>query len=221
MATGAEARPSRNLAISEPITAGLLCGGQGRRLGGPKEQLSDSTGRSLLAIQVERLIAHFHNLLLLTGEAGKCLPAVALAHNVQVVSDPPVYQGYGPMAGLLAGLRLCRTPWLALIPIDNPYFPCDAFAETLQRVGSGRKAIGWIDHEERFQWLPGLYHRELIPSLEESLSLEELSFGRWVKAQQRAFVPWQHGQVSVRQAFSNLNTPEQARLAGFVQRQGA
>lgn len=202
--------------VCPTITAGLLCGGQGRRLGGPKERLRDSKGRSLLQIQLDRLVSHFTDVLLLSGEVKKCLLPVTFSTNVRVVPDPPTYQGQGPMAGLLAGLRACRTPWLALIPVDNPYFPCEVFAETIEHVGVQPRAVGWIDHEDRFQWLPGLYHRDLISPLEKSLSRGELRFGRWIKAQGGTFLPWQHGEVLASRAFSNLNTPEQARFAGFV-----
>lgn len=119
------------------------------------------------------------------------------------------------MAGLLAGLRACPTPWLALIPVDNPCFPCEAFDEALQRLGVRSGAVGWIDHEDRSQWLPGLYHRDAIPSLEDSLSRGELRFGLWVKAQRAEFLPWKNGQVSASRAFSNFNTPGQARAGGF------
>jgi molybdenum cofactor guanylyltransferase len=29
----------------------------------------------------------------------------------------------GPMAGLLAGLKASKTPWLATVPCDSPFFP--------------------------------------------------------------------------------------------------
>lgn len=121
------------------------------------------------------------------------------------------------MAGLLAGLQRCRTEWLALLPVDCPYFPPEAFAAALLDAGSAR-VVGWLDHGRRAQWLPGLYHKDLIGSLETSLAHNRLSLGRWVTAQDHLFLPWILPEVPAHDAFLNLNTPEQALAAGFAWR---
>jgi molybdopterin-guanine dinucleotide biosynthesis protein A len=40
--------------------------------------------------------------------------------------EPPDFAG--PLAGFLAGLSHCTTPWLATVPVDTPRFPTDLVA---------------------------------------------------------------------------------------------
>ncbi len=199
------------------LSLGLLCGGLGRRMGGPKEGLIHQSGLSLLQLQLDRLDPFFAEVLLLTGETAKRWPE---GGNSRVLVDPRPFAGQGPMAGLLAGLRESATDWLALMPIDNPLFPPEAFVEALLRVGlpdgSGSPlALGFLDQGGHPRWLPGLYHRDLHPTLEEALGSGQLSLGRWVQSVNHVFLPWTHNKVSSERAFTNINTPEEAATLGF------
>ncbi|MCS4508763.1 molybdenum cofactor guanylyltransferase MobA [Xylophilus ampelinus] len=42
----------------------------------------------------------------------------------------------GPLAGLLAGLEHCATPWLLTVPCDTPRFPPDLAARMAAAVGA-------------------------------------------------------------------------------------
>lgn len=184
-------------------------------MGGPKETLIHHSGPSLLQLQLERLAPFFAEVLLLTGETTKGRPA---GGNSRVLVDPPAFAGQGPMAGLLSGLRECSTEWLALMPIDNPLFPPEAFIETLSRGPDGYRspgALGFLDRDGHPRWLPGLYHRDLCPALEQALGSGQLSLGRWVQSINHAFLPWTHTEISSERAFTNLNTLEEAAALGF------
>lgn len=133
----------------------------------------------------------------------------------RIVSDPLAYSGHGPMAGLLAALQECCTPWLALMPIDCPFFPPEAFGAALTH-DDGCLAIGFTDHRQQSQWLPGLYHRRGISSLEAALAREERGLGRWMTSLPHRFVEWPLPEVEVERAFTNLNSIEAARAAGFL-----
>lgn len=165
--------------------------------------------------QVERLATFFPHLLLLSGAYQRALLDLAHLSNLRVVPDPCAHAGKGPMAGLLAGLRCCSTEWLAVLPIDSPYFPPQAFDDALALVGQHR-VLGWIDAEGKQQWLPGLYHRGLMSSLERSLEREALSLGRWVADQNPAYLPWTRSEMPAPRAFININTPAQAAASGFA-----
>lgn len=197
------------------VTLGLLCGGRGRRLGGPKERLVDGAGRTLLESQRDRLSPYFPGLLLLTGPDDKALTGERCA------VDPAPFAGQGPLAGLLAGLLASSTDWLALMPLDNPYFPPDAFRLALARAldrnpaRSLPHAIGFIDGQGHRQWLPGLYHRDLRGSLDEALGSGERRFGGWVSTANPVYLAWEHPEVDSARAFTNLNTPEAAAAAGY------
>lgn len=180
-------------------------------MGCRKEHLVDRHGRTLLERQLERLSPHFSDLMLLGASAHLAYP-----QGVRSLPDSEPFAGKGPLAGLLAGLRNCRNLWLALLPIDCPFFPAEAFFEAFERGGPESHVIGFLQREtDRAQWLPGLYHRALIPIVEKALREERLSLKSLVDSVPHRFVSWSGGQVSDEKAFSNMNTPMEAALLGF------
>jgi len=51
----------------------------------------------------------------------------------------PIEDFAGPLAGVLAGLEHCETPWLVTVPCDTPDFPTDfvaRLAEAAEREGA-------------------------------------------------------------------------------------
>ncbi|HZV93436.1 MAG TPA: molybdenum cofactor guanylyltransferase, partial [Caldimonas sp.] len=40
----------------------------------------------------------------------------------------------GPLAGFLAGLEHCTTPWLVTVPCDSPLFPVDLVAQLVRGI---------------------------------------------------------------------------------------
>jgi molybdopterin-guanine dinucleotide biosynthesis protein A len=197
------------------VTLGLLCGGRGRRLGLPKERLIDASGVTLLERQLTRLSSHFRETLLLAGRQPKQVP-VSLATPFRQSCDPWEYSGEGPLAGLCAGLRDASTEWLALVPVDAPHFPVQALLQAPARLaGTQLRAIGFLDAEGSPQWLPGVYHRSLLSSLQGSLAAGERSLGRWMRRQPHRFLEWQADWGPMERAFTNLNSPEQALREGL------
>lgn len=186
-------------------------------MGYPKDRLLDPEGTTLVEVQLRRLSPHFPNLMLL----GAPVSGPSL-YGERSLADPEPFHGCGPLAGLLTGLRHSRSDWLALLPIDCPFFPAQAFLQAVDRAEPGDRALGFLQQQSgKEQWLPGLYHRALIPKVEKALKAEQLSLKRLVDSVSHRFLPWcaAHedggGPICEERAFSNLNTPEQAALLGF------
>ena len=54
-------------------------------------------------------------------------------------------EGYlGPLAGMLAGLKQCPTPWLQITPCDTPFFPADLVAQLKQLATSQNTRIAMV-----------------------------------------------------------------------------
>jgi len=102
-------------------TSGLvLAGGRALRMGGVDKGLQAYRGRALVDHVIERLAPQVAEILV---SANRNADAYA-ARGVRVVADPG--QDFpGPLAGMLAGLRAARTPWLAVVPCDAPLLPSD------------------------------------------------------------------------------------------------
>jgi molybdenum cofactor guanylyltransferase len=108
--------------MSEDRIAGLvLAGGEARRMGGGDKPLLTVGDRPMLASVIAALgvqpIAISAN-----GD-----PARFAAFELQVLSDGP-FQGQGPLAGLLAGLRWAASLGMTSLltaPGDTPFLPPD------------------------------------------------------------------------------------------------
>lgn len=102
------------------ITGLVLAGGRGTRMGGVDKGLQHFHGQPLARHALERLRPQVGRVML---SANRHLDAYA-AFGVPVWPDADA-QFAGPLAGMLAGLGHCSTPFLATVPCDAPLFPLD------------------------------------------------------------------------------------------------
>lgn len=116
---------------SADITAVVLAGGRGSRMEGRDKGLAAFAGTTLGRWAVERI----------RGQVGAVVVNANRNHEVYaawgltVCADPPELGAFaGPLAGFVAGLRVCQTPWLLTLPCDTPWFPTDLAQRLLQGV---------------------------------------------------------------------------------------
>src|SRR5258708_33080903 len=109
------------------ISGLVLAGGRGTRMGGIDKGLQMHLGIRLALHALERLRPQVGALML---NANRNLAAYQ-AMNVPVWPDE-LADFPGPLAGMLAGLEHCATPYLATAPCDTPNFPTDLIAHLAQ-----------------------------------------------------------------------------------------
>ncbi len=98
------------------VTAIVLAGGQGKRLGGLDKGLQLLQGRPLVAYVLERLEKQVETILI---SANRNISRYQV-YGYPVFPDS--IAGYpGPLAGFLTGLQHCKTPYLATVPCDTPF----------------------------------------------------------------------------------------------------
>ncbi|SIT38204.1 Molybdenum cofactor guanylyltransferase [Paraburkholderia piptadeniae] len=127
------------MTVSRDDIAGLLlAGGRGLRMGGADKGLQTLHGEPL-ALHVLRRLAPQTGPLLIS--ANRHLPryeALGAPFHAKVIGDTlPDFPG--PLAGLLAGLRAARTPFVLSAPCDTPGLP-DDLAERLSSALDSRHA---------------------------------------------------------------------------------
>jgi molybdopterin-guanine dinucleotide biosynthesis protein A len=104
----------------QDITGLILAGGRGSRMGGVDKGLQNHLGIPLA----------LHALLRLQPQVGEVMinanRNLAAYESMGVPVWPDAWADYpGPLAGMLAGLEHCTTPWLVTVPCDAPLFPED------------------------------------------------------------------------------------------------
>ncbi len=118
------------------IYAVILAGGEGRRMGGVDKGLAVFHGQALAQRAAQRL--------------GPSVGRVSISANrnleryqtlgFKVLSDGlATYEG--PLGGVLAALRACTVPYLAVLPCDVPFFPTDLITQLAEKLASSEAKI--------------------------------------------------------------------------------
>jgi len=112
---------------STDITGLVLAGGRGTRMGGVDKGMQAFHGVPLAQHALRRLAPQVGRLMI---NANRSLDAYR-SMGAPVWSDElPDFPG--PLAGMLAGLQHCETPYLVAVPCDTPYFPGDLVVRLAQ-----------------------------------------------------------------------------------------
>jgi molybdopterin-guanine dinucleotide biosynthesis protein A len=190
----------------EGITGLVLAGGRGARMGGLDKGLQQHNGIPLALRALQRLQAQVS---VCQISANRHLEIYA-EWGVPVLPDD--WSDYpGPMAGVLAGLERCQTPWLATVPCDSPRFPLDLVARLAQAIEDASAAMAiaeTLSPDGRGGWR--VQAQPVFCLLQAGLASE---MRRQFLAGERSLLRWAASQrcVSVRfpQAadFVNINTP--------------
>ena len=192
---------------SNDITGLILAGGRGTRMGGIDKGLQPHLGVPLAQHALQRLRPQVAALLL---NANRNLPAYQ-AMGVPVWPDElPDFPG--PLAGMLAGLNHCRTPYLVTVPCDSPNFPHDLIAHLAESLTGTDDEMATAytreDGELRAQPVFCLMKTSLRDSLRSFIGSGERKTG--------LFAARHHGsrvEFSDAAAFANANTLSE--LAGL------
>jgi len=181
------------------ITAAILAGGAGMRVGGRDKGLEMLAGEPLIAHVINSLQRQAESLLICVNRN----PA-RYAEFAPVCADAmPDFRG--PLAGILAALTACSTQWLLTVPVDCPRPPADLARRLWSAVGAASAAV--VDVDARREPLFALYRRELAGSAQAALQ-RDLPVWRWQDDMGAVAVDFS----DARAGFVNLNAPEDFRL---------
>ena len=184
----------------EQITGLVLAGGRGSRMGGADKGLQNHRGVPLALHALLRLQPQVGALLL---NANRNIGAYE-ALGAPVWPDP--IDGFaGPLAGFLAGLEHCETPWLVTVPCDTPDFPDDFVARLAQAAERDHAEIAYAttleDGREQPHPVFCLLRSELVESLVAFLHGGGRKIDAWFAQHRAVRVPFPDPR-----AFFNANT---------------
>lgn len=205
------------------ITGLVLAGGRGTRMGGLDKGLQHLHGMPLAEHALQRLQRQqggpLGGLMLNANRHLSIYTELAAGYGAQRVSDSvPDYAG--PLAGVLAGLEQCPTPYLLTVPCDSPRFPLDLaqrMLHGLQLAGANPDnpsaapvAMAAMQEMSALQLQPVfcLVHTSLCEALRTYLLQGGRKFGQWAQQHALQVVAFSPPQDDPR-AFANANTPEQ------------
>ena len=189
-----------NIKITD-ITGLILAGGRGSRMGGVDKGLQDHLGTPLALHALRRLAPQVGTLMI---NANRNL-AVYASMGVPVWPDEvPDYAG--PLAGMLAGLTHCETPYMVTVPCDTPNFPLDLVERLVRGLldidGEMAMAMTCEDGVARRQPVFSLMNTSVRTGLAAYVAGGLGNVGFWAGQQRCAQVVFEDGS-----AFFNANTP--------------
>lgn len=194
---------------SSDITGLLLAGGLGRRMGGQDKGLVNFDGKPIASRVIERLQPQVGAFLI---NANRNLNAWQ-SYGVPVVSD--VIGGFsGPLAGIHAGLTVCKTPWLASAPCDSPFLPNDLVEKLAEKVVAEQADIAVARCAGKLQPVFALLRTSLLPSLDRQLHSGQRKIQSWLETLNSVTVDFPDPA-----AFVNINTLDE--LANVLQDKAA
>ncbi|WP_339847566.1 molybdenum cofactor guanylyltransferase MobA [uncultured Halopseudomonas sp.] len=180
------------------LSALLLAGGQGRRLGGQDKGLMPWRGKPVAA----------HLTGILKPLADQVLISCNRNHAVYqqwadqvILDDEPDFPG--PLAGILAGLRVCSGTHLLVIPCDMPQVDSNLLEMLIDQASHGPGEVCLLRSGEQWQPLITVIPKVLLPALQTAWNEGQRSPLRWLLGQSHSTLEMPADDAR----FSNANLP--------------
>src|SRR6185437_8659178 len=194
----------------------VLAGGEGRRMGeGVKKPLRLLGGKPMVAHVIERLRPQVMDLVVVANDPDPAFRRL----GVPVIPDPPDIQRaakregrrLGPLAGILAGMEwtLKHHPhagWILTAPADVPFLPLDLTVRLCGHMHVPEPDVLTVRREHAL----GIWSVKLAADLRRAILSEGIRrVEEFARRQAYAELAW----PGDRDAFVNINTPEDLRAA--------
>ena len=200
----------------QQITALILAGGKGSRMGGADKGLQTFNGLPLALHTLTRLQ--------MGGAVGQIM--INANRNLTAYESfgvpvwPDVLGDYaGPLAGFLTGLERCETPFMVTVPCDTPLLPLDLVPRLAQALLAQEADIAMvsapeIDSQGRSQIYSQpvfcLLRVSLLESLQNFTQAGGRKIGAWTATHKTVLVPFDLPTDDAR-AFCNANSLAELR----------
>ena len=188
------------------ITAVILAGGQGRRMGGQDKGLIDFDGRMMIEILIEHLRRQKVEVLINANRN----QTIYQTYGCPVISDD-LEDFQGPLAGFASAMAAVNTDFILTLPCDSPML-ADSFVNRFIESYNQKAANVNVAHDgERLQPVYALINTSLLDDLKEFLQSGERKIDRWYAKYDYELVDFS----DEKSMFENINAPEdRQRLLG-------
>lgn len=186
------------------ITAVILAGGRGSRMGGKDKGLVEINNMPLIE----------HVLSLVSSQAGQLI--INANRNIEqyqrygfpVVNDTMAdYQG--PLAGFASTMAAATTDYIVTIPCDSPLLPADLVQRLVRALISEDAELSVAFDGQRLQPVFALIQVSLLPSLLGFLQRGDRKIDLWYAQHKMAKADFS----DIPETFLNINTPgDQTKL---------
>lgn len=190
----------------QDVTAVILAGGRGSRVGGADKGLLEFNGRPLIEHVIDAVAGQVRGLMI---NANRNLVRYQ-RFGYPVIADSLVdYQG--PLAGFLAAMETVQTPYILTLPCDGPLLAADLVARLVSALERESAEIAVAHDGRRLQPVYALIPVALKESLQAYLAGGDRKIDLWYARHRLARADFS----DLPDTFVNVNTLEERdRLQG-------
>ena len=181
-----------------PVSAIILAGGAGRRMGGQDKGLVKLHGLPLVAHVLARIQPQVDEILI---SANRNLDDYRTLGYPVVMDASDGFQG--PLAGVLAGLHAARHEWVLTVPCDTPLLPADLMQQLAAPLLAGHAEIAVASAGGRTHPAIMMCARRVVDDLDKYLAEGGRAVHAWQARHRTATVGFADAA-----AFINVNQPE-------------
>ena len=193
----------------ENITAVILAGGRGRRLGGQDKGLLELNGKPLIEFILDAIKPQVKTVIINANRNQD----VYATYPYPVVSDD-LTDFQGPLAGFAAALSACNTDYIITLPCDGPAVPADLTARLSKALIEDEAELAVAHDGQRMQPVYALIPRSLLSSLLTFLAAGDRKIDLWYAQHKVALADFS----DVVESFFNINTEKDHHRAGELEK---
>lgn len=168
-----------NNITQQDITAVILAGGQARRMGGRDKGLLTYQNLTFVQHLVNGLTSQVNHIII---NANRNQQQYAQLTNCPVIGDS-IGNFAGPLAGILTGLQVAKTPYVLFVPCDVPYLPDFLASRLAHNMLASQACIATVYDGQRSQYLFALMKCELQTDLQHYLQQNQYQVKAWYQQQ--------------------------------------
>ena len=180
------------------ITAVILAGGQGRRMGGQDKGLIEFDGKPLAAILVEQLSQQGVDIIINANRNHDQYQKLGFPVISDTLED---YQG--PLAGFASAMAAVNSQFILTLPCDGPLLSDDYVARFIASYTQSAAPVQVAFDGDRLQPVHALIKVDLLPSLNQFLEGGDRKIDRWYAQHDYERVDFS----DCASMFRNINTP--------------
>lgn len=180
----------------QKISAVILAGGRGQRMGGEDKGLIQLNGRPLIAWMIDCIAPQADELFI---SANRHLDQYRQFGYPVLADASGDFQG--PLAGLSRAMAEATHPLILSVPCDTPFLPRDLAHRLIQALTADHSDLALPVACGQAHRAVCLYRKTLQPGLADFLEKGGRRVGEWQSLQRRSEVPFED-----ETGFLNLNT---------------
>ncbi len=181
------------------ITAVILAGGKGRRLGGQDKGLVSYKNKKLIEHVIERIEPQVNNIVINANRNQAQYETFGYA----VINDD-LNDFQGPLAGFATAMKVVETDYIITLPCDGPLLPLDLVSRMSVQLKDNSQSIAVAHNGERLQPVYAMIPVILVDSLEAFLANGDRKIDLWYAEHKTCLIDFSDQS----HAFFNVNRKE-------------